>query len=152
MDRRMDIIDLRKREDFINQYVQLRNAYAELLLTSPVNVSETREWLQKNDIEIRSLVENDILLGVVILYLNKEGEISFFVKESSKGIGSRLLNIIEEVAKKKNLKSIWAWVLEENLIAQKAFEKNRFKKESVSWKEYKGIVRKGIQYKKYLSY
>ena len=148
----MDIIDLRKREDFINQYVRLRNAYAELLLTSPVNISETREWLKKNDIEIRSLVENDILLGVVILYLNKEGEISFFVKESSKGIGSRLLNIIEEVAKKKNLKSIWAWVLEENLIAQKAFEKNRFKKESVSWKEYKGIVRKGIQYKKYLSY
>ena len=148
----MDIIDLRKREDFINQYVQLRNAYAELLLTSPVNISETREWLQKNDIEIRSLVENDVLLGVVILYLSKEGEISFFVKESSKGIGSRLLNIIEEVAKKKNLKSIWAWVLKENLIAQKAFERNGFKKESVSEKEYKGIVRKGIQYKKYLSY
>jgi N-acetylglutamate synthase-like GNAT family acetyltransferase len=148
----MDIIDLRKREDFINQYVQLRNAYAELLLTSPVNVSETREWLQKNDIEIRSLVENDVLLGVVILYLNKEGEISFFAKDLNKGIGSRLLNIVEEVAKKKNLKSIWAWVLEENLIAQKAFERGGFKKESVSEKEYKGIVRKGIQYKKYLSY
>jgi RimJ/RimL family protein N-acetyltransferase len=117
-----------------------------------VNASETREWLKKNDIEIRSLVENDILLGVVILYLNKEGEISFFAKELNKGIGSRLLNIIEEVAKKKNLKSIWAWVLGENLIAQKAFEKNGFKKESVSEKEYKGVLRKGIQYKKYLSY
>jgi ribosomal protein S18 acetylase RimI-like enzyme len=148
----METIDLKKEKDFVNQYVQLRNTYAELLLTSPMNISKTKEWLKKNDIEIRALVEDDILLGVVILYQNKEGEISFFVKDPNKGIGSRLLNIIEGIARKKNLKSIWAWVLKENLIAQKVFEKKGFIKEGKSEKEYKGMVREGIKYKKYLDY
>lgn len=150
MDNGMETIDLKKKKNFVDQYVQLRNTHTELLLTSPMNISATKEWLEKNDIEIRALAEDNILLGVVILYQNKEGEISFFVKAPSKGIGSRLLNIIEEVARKKNLRSIWAWVLKENLIAQKVFEKKGFIREGTSEKEYKGVVREGIKYKKYL--
>jgi len=147
----MEIIDFKEKEYFIEQYVHLRNSYTDLLFTSPVNIPETKEWLKKkNDIEIRGLVQDDILLGVVILYLNREGEIAFFVKNQNKGIGGQLLHIIVEVAKKKDMKFIWGWVLKDNFIAQRVFQKNGFVKESISEREYKGIIKYGIMYKKYL--
>jgi len=147
----MEIIDFKEKEYFIEQYVHLRNSYTDLLLTSPVNIPETKECLKKtNDIEIRGIVQDNILLGVVILYLNREGEIAFFVKKQNQGMGSRLLEIIEGVAKEKNLRSIWGWVLKENLIAQRVFEKKGFIKEGRSEREYRGIINHGIKYKKFL--
>jgi len=144
----MKIIDLKKEEFFIEQYVNLRNSYVKLLLTLPVSISETKEWLKRNDIEIRGFVQDNLLLGVVILYLNRDSEIAFFVKYPKKGIGSKLLKIIEKVAKEKNLKSIWAWVRKDNLIAQHVFEKNGFVKEGISKKRYNTVIKLGIKYKK----
>lgn len=144
------IVDLKEEEFFIEQYVHLRNSYTELLLTSPVNIFDTKEWLKRNDIEIRGIVQNRVLLGVVILYLSKDGEIAFFVKNQNKGKGSKLLCIIEKVAKEKNLLSIWGWVLEDNLIAQQVFKKCGFVKEGTTQKEYKGIIKQGTKYRKYL--
>ena len=149
--KRRQIINLKTEGDyFIDQYVHLRNNYAELLLTSVVNIAETKEWLKKSDIEVRGLIRNNILLGAVILYLNKDGEIAFFVKQSGKGIGSRLIKIIEEVAKEKKLQFIWAWVINDNLIAQRVFIKNKFVKEAVSERPYRGAIKTGITYKKIL--
>jgi GNAT superfamily N-acetyltransferase len=149
LDNRMEIIDLQEKEYFIEQYVHLRNRYAELLLTSPVTISETKEWFKKDDdIEVRGLVQDNILLGVVILYLNKDGEISFFVKSQNKGIGSHLLHIVAEVAGKKNLEFIWGWVLKDNFIAQRVFEKNGFVKQGISERKYRGEIKQGIRYKK----
>ena len=51
----MDIIDFKKEEDFIEQYVYLRNSYAEQLLASPVDIYETKKWLKKAEVEIRGL-------------------------------------------------------------------------------------------------
>jgi len=140
------IIDLKEKEDFLDQYIHLRNKYVECLLTSPVTLSETKEWLKKSDIEVRGLVQDNVLVGVVILYLNRGGEIAFFVKEPNKGIGSQLLQIIQPVAKKKGLKSVWAWVLDENSIAQRTFEKNGFVKRGLSQRKDKGSMKQGIEY------
>jgi len=147
---KMEIVDIKEREDLIEQYVNLRNSYTELLLTSPVTITATKEWLKKAYIETRGLIEDSILAGVVILYLSKGGEIAFFAKDKNKGTGSKLLNIIEEVAKEEKLKSIWGWVLEDNFIAQGVFEKNGFEKIEICVKEYKGIVRQGVKYEKFL--
>ena len=141
----MKIIDLKKEEFFIEQYVNLRNSYVKLLLTLPVSISETKEWLKRNDIEIRGFVQDNLLLGVVILYLNRDSEIAFFVKYPKKGIGSKLLKIIEKVAKEKDLEFIWSWVLKDNFIAQRVFEKNGFVREKITErmhnkKEYRGIT------------
>lgn len=146
----MDIIDLREQEFYIEQYVNLRNKYTDLLLTYPINIQSTKESLVKNDVEIRVLAQNNILVGAVILYLYREGEIAFFVKEKNKGIGSRLLGIVEEVANKRGLKFIWAWVLKDNYIAQRVFEKNGFIKKNISKREHKGLIKYGINYKKNL--
>lgn len=148
----MEIIDLKEEEYYIEQYIDLRNSYSELLLTLPVNTTGTKEWLNNDDIEIRGLVQDYILLGVVILYLNKCGEIAFFVKDQNKGMGSKLVSIIEEVAKEKKLLSVWGWALEDNFIAQRVFEKNGFAKESISERRHKGKIRLGINYKKYLGF
>lgn len=150
MDKIYHVIDLKKEGYFIEQYIQLRNNYTEVLLTSPVNISETKEWLKINDIEIRGLVQNEILLGAVILYIGRDGEIAFFVKDQNKGIGSKLLNIIKEVAMERDLESIWGWALKDNFIAQRVFEKNRFVREGIVEREYKGVIKKGIMYKKVL--
>ena len=146
------IIDFKKHEDFIEQYVDLRNSYTELLLTAPVNISDTKEWLKRNDIEVRGILHDDILSGVVILYLNRSGEIAFFVKEKGQGVGSKLLKIAETVARERKLKSLWAWVLVGNFIAQRVFEKSGFLKEGISERQYKSIIKQGYTYKKYLNY
>ena len=148
MDKNEKIINLKEEESFIEQYVSLRNRYSKLLLTEPVNVAETREWLKSKYIEIRGLVENNILLGVVILYLNRDGEIAFFVKRQNMGIGRKLLKNIERVAKEKNLQSIWAWVLFDNVAAKKTFRKNGYTMEIESTRSYAGEGRTGVIFRK----
>lgn len=146
------VIDLKNAINYIDQYVRLRNSYTKLLLTSPVSIVETREWLKKNDIEVWGIVENNILLGIAILYLSKDGEISFFAKDQNKGIGSKLLSIIENVASNKGLKYVWSWVLSDNHIAHRVFEKKGFTKEKADDREYNGMIKNGIEYKKRIGF
>lgn len=146
----MKVIDLKERLDFLQQYIDLRNQYCKVLLTTQVNLPETEDWMKGNLIEIRGMVEEDILLGAVILYLHRAGEITLFVKKPNQGIGSQLLRIIEEVARQKKLEYIWGWVLEDNLIAKRVFEKNRFIKEDTTERKFEGQAQSGTVYKKYL--
>ncbi len=150
MDKIKRIIDLKKEKAFIEAYVSLRNRYADLLLTRTVNAAETKEWLKRGDIETRAILWGSDLVGATILYLHREGEITFFVKEPNQGLGSQLLRIIEEVARQERLEYIWGWVLEDNLTAKRAFEKNRFIKEGIRERTFKAQVKSGIVYKKYL--
>jgi len=149
---RAKIIDLKKDESFISQYVDLRNRYVELLLSNLVTVTETKKWLTDEDVEVRCLIEDNVLIGAVILYMKKKGEVAIFVKDQKRGIGTKLLNVIEKVAKEKNLNGVWAWVLKDNFIAQRVFEKNGFIKEALSERKYKGLVKQGFKYKKLLAY
>lgn len=142
------IIDLKKNRSFVGQYVDLRNKYADVLLTGPVTVDGTYAWLNGKDVEIRCLVENGILLGAVVLYLEKGGEIAFFAKDQGKGIGGTLLSIIEGVAREKEMRSIWAWVLSSNRAAQKTFLRNGYLLEGNSDRLYIGKVRQGVLLRK----
>ncbi len=147
----MRVINLKEEDYFIDQYVRLRNKYAELLLTLPVNTDGTKEWLLAGNVLIRGLAEGEVLLGAVILYLAKDNEVAFFAREQGRGIGTRLLGIIEEAARDKGMKSIRAWVLKDNLIAQRAFEKCGFSKAGMSERQYKGLPKSGIEYIKSLA-
>lgn len=146
----MEIVDLKKEAGFVGQYIELRNSYTELLLTSPVDMTGTIEWLKSSDIEIRGLAEGGILLGVVILYLDRDNEIAFFAKERNRGIGSKLLDVVESVAVTRGLKSVRSWVLEGNIAARRTFEKNGFIEAGISGREYQGSILQGIDYKKNL--
>ena len=142
------IIDLKEEEGFIEQYLSLRNRYSELLLTKPVNAAETKEWLKCSNIEARGIVVDSDLLGVVILYLNRNGEIAFFVKYPNQGIGNKLLGIIERVAKEKSLKSVWAWVLFDNQLAKSTFQKNGYMMEGESLRVFEEESKKGVIFRK----
>jgi predicted acetyltransferase len=146
----LKIIDLKQDEFFIPQYVELRNHYVDLLLTDSVTVDETKEWLVKENIEVRCFVDNHVLIGVVILYLSKEGEVAFFVKKKNRGIGSQLLKVIEEVAKEKKLNSLWAWVMSFNLAAQKTFIKNGYFLEGETERRYRNNILRGFVFRKKL--
>ena len=148
MDRRERVIDLKREEEFIEEYVSLRNRYSFLLLTRQVKVVETRRWLKRRDIEVRGIVKDSSLTGVTILYLSREGEIAFFVKEPNQGTGRKLLEIIERVAREKNLESVWAWVLDDNLPAKSTFQKNGYTADGKSRRSYRGENRLGVIFRK----
>ena len=142
------IINLKEAPDFVTQYVTLRNLYCDLLLTTPVNVTETKIWLEKDDIEIRGVVREKELIGVAILYLNRKGEIAFFAKYLRSGIGSRLLSVIETAARERELQEVWAWVLTENTNAQKTFLKNGYRSDGESTKRCMDAEKTGVVFRK----
>ncbi len=146
----MRVIDLKEETGYIEQYIHLRNSHIDMLLTSPVNKDDTMKWLERRDVEIRGVVDGDVLAGVVILYLGREGEVAFFAKDKNKGMGTRLLSIIEDIARKMNLPFIWAWVLKDNKIAKHVFEKSGFLNDGVQTREHDGILYDGVKYKKLL--
>ncbi|MDI6591491.1 MAG: GNAT family N-acetyltransferase [Patescibacteria group bacterium] len=146
----MKIIDFKKNEKFLKQYVSLRNKYANLLLTKKVTLKETKNWIKKAAVEIRGLVQNQELLGVVILYLDKNKEITIFVKKPGRGLGERLLLPIERVARAKKCHTVWARVLTNNIPAQKFFEKYGYKKRKVTGKNFQGKIYRSLIYTKKL--
>lgn len=145
-----NIVDFKRDEQYLPQYVDLRNRYVDLLLTSPVNIDGTKKWMRETDVEMRGIVVNETLCGAVILYLSKEGEVTFFVREPNKGFGSRLLNVADMVARERGLEKVWAWVLDNNRIAQRAFEKNGYHREGVTIRNHEGREFRGVIYKKSL--
>lgn len=147
----MRVVNLRRERAFVEQYIRLRDSYADLLLTSPVSREETEKWLWRDDIEVRGLEEDGVLQGVAVLYLHREGEIAFFARERDRGIGTRLLAVIEETARERGIPAVRAWTLKENTAAQRVFEKCGFSREGTRVREYKGEAREGVSFRKELS-
>lgn len=117
------ILNLKEHPELLAQYVELRNTYCELLLTHSVNIEETIQWIKHTTAEINAIQEDSCLLGVVLLYIDRGGEVAFFARERNRGIGTKLLQIVDGSAKQKKLQKIWAWVREDNPVAAKVFEK-----------------------------
>jgi len=85
---------------------------------------------------------------IKILYLDKEGEVAFFVKKRNRGLGSQLLKVIEDVAKEKRLNSLWAWVTSSNLAAQKTFAKNGYLLEGETERRFRNKIFRGFVFRK----
>jgi ribosomal protein S18 acetylase RimI-like enzyme len=135
----MRTVNLKEERIFLPQYVMLRNKYAKILLTNQVTIKETEEWIKRPDVEVFGIVESDILMGAVILYVDRGGEIAFFARQKGKGYGSRLLAIAEDIARRRGLKAIWAQTLESNTPAIKVFEKRGFKRIGTSERKDNGV-------------
>lgn len=122
----MKIVNLREHIEFLNDYVALRNQYAEQLCSCLMSIAETYQWLHHQNVEVFLMVEDKALIGVGILYLHKYGEVALFVQEQNKGIASRLLQYIIQYGEQVNLPRIWAWIENENKISQRVFTKYGF--------------------------
>ena len=142
------IINLREESEFLDQYIDLRNQNTDFLLTKPVTITETNEWIRQEGIEIRGLASSGILLGVAVLYLEKGGEIAVFTRHPNRGTGSILLKAIEEVAKAHQISPVWAWVSTNNAIAKRTFLKNGYHVEGEADKTRNHQTIKGILFKK----
>ncbi len=137
--------------NFIKQYVELRNFYSDLLLTEKVNVEQTVEWINQNDVDVVGIADQNIILGIVMIYYNKDGEVTVFAREKNKGIGSILLDIGEKTARKR-INTIWSWVLEDNKIAKHVFLKNGyFVSEESKERIFNGKNYFGTVFKKYIN-
>jgi RimJ/RimL family protein N-acetyltransferase len=143
------VLNLKKHLRLLPQYVELRNSYCELLLTQPVDIRETRHWIDNASVEVRVIEENNYLLGVALLYLDKDGEVAFFSRHKNKGTGTKLLKMIDNIAIHKSLKSIWAWVREDNIIAARVFEKCGYCAMSRDERLYNDKLVIGIKYIKH---
>ena len=148
MDKIERIIDLKQEETFIEEYVSLRNRYGNLLLTAPVTIAETKKWLKEGTTEVRGIAQNCSLVGVAILYLARNGEIAVFAKDQRQGVGTKLLKIIEKAARQKEVHRVWAWVLADNVAAQRTFRKNGYEVEGESSRVYGNESLKGIIFRK----
>lgn len=144
------LIDLRQHQELLPQYVELRNRHASLLLAGAVTVDETTEWLRRERVDVRCLVADTVLMGAVVLYLKRDGEVAIFVREQGGGAGRSLLQAIEKTARNAGLKRIWAWVLVDNNSAHKLFTKNGYLLEERTERKYNNKIWQGLVFRKQL--
>ena len=120
-------VDLKSKKtpiEIIEQYVALRNRYRDLINSREVSVEETIEWLSESHAIIYGIVEGDALLGVLVIYVDKDHELTFFSRTSGKGIGTVLLKLADELAMEHKIERLWAWTFCDNVPARKSFIKN----------------------------
>ena len=145
-----NILDLKKNPDFLPQYVELRNSYCELLLTHPVILSETIQWLKWTTAEIHLIEEENCLLGVLLLYIDRNGEVALFTRKHNAGIGKNLLRVADNIALSFSLPSIWSWIRADNYKAVHVFEKSGYCFVKREDRIYDNKVISGIKYTKKL--
>lgn len=141
-------LNLKEHPELIPQYVELRNSYCEPLLTHTVEIQETVQWLSNTTAEIRVIEEENCLLGVVLLYVDRGGEVAFFARQQNRGVGTSLLQAADVIAHQKKLQQIWAWVRADNLVAAKVFEKCGYYESGREDRRYKEQLISGIKFTK----
>lgn len=140
-------VDLHKDSPWIAAYVELRNRYTELLLTEPVDVESTRNWLTSQDVaKVRCLIDVDRLLGCVLLYPARKGEVAVFVAEKGRGVGTRLIHLVPEMVSEMGLTSAWAWVRADNPVAGRVFENCGFVPTGAETRTFQGRTVDGRRY------
>ncbi len=145
---KIDIVDLKKNLQYLDQYIVLRNNYKDDLFTEIVTYQETRNWLQNNSIVNMIATQNKMLLGVVILYIDKKNEVTIFVKEKNKGIGTLLLKEIEKHAIKNGLTYLLSWIEASNKASKTLFIKEKYTLIHEKIKKYNNINYNGNIFKK----
>ena len=148
---KINIVDLANNLQFIKPYIELRNSFSDKLLCDTVQLKETLEWIKHNTIVVLVALEQEQLVGAVILYLSKDNEVSIFSKVSRKGIGTHLLQAIERVALKKQLPSLYSWIEDTNKISQTLFVKQKYISKRQSTKSHNNVEYLGTSFQKELS-
>jgi len=108
------------------QYVDLRNEYHRELSTQKVGFEETVRWLDRANVIAEVIVQNNELLGVGIIYLDRNNELTYFVKYPHRGIGTTVLRKMEGLASANRIEKLWAKVNSENTASIRCFIKNEW--------------------------
>jgi len=119
----MNLVDLRKHPDLICDYVNLRNKYNYELMSSPITLESTEKWMLNHKALIMGVTESQELIGVCIIYQERNNELTIFVKYPHRGIGKFILDNMGSLCKEYNITEVWARVKSDNHSAKKFFEK-----------------------------
>lgn len=146
----INIVNLRKNLQYLEQYIQLRNTYAHALLSKNITYETSQKWIQDDLICVLLALEEQTLLGVAILYLAKDNEVSIFTKEHNKGIGTLLLQKLEQHALRKGLHSLHSWIADTNIASASLFKKQRYIQKKQTIKYHNNIKYAGYIFQKEL--
>jgi len=144
----MKIINLKNNMVYLKDYIYLRNTYSDCLLTKKVTKNKTKQWLKTHQVDIFIAILKEEVVGAIIIYYEKNNEITIFTKYKNKGIGSKLLFYILNKAK-FNKYDLWAWIEQNNVLSYKLFKKFGFIKIKDFEKEFKGMNFNGYILKKF---
>lgn len=141
---KMIVLDLRDALHLVGQYVSLRNASADRLLSAAVNEEQTLGWLHTRDVVVKVACEDEKMLGAAVLYVEKGGEVAVFVDARRRGVATALLVDVTEAAREKNMQKLWVWVADDNEPSKKLFEKCGFTFVQKSTKSFDGAEHNGV--------
>lgn len=144
----LEIINLKENLGFVEEYVTLRNAWKQNLLTDEVDLDKSYEWVKNSNTIILGVLENRQLTGVGMVYLDKENEIALFVKNQKKGLGTLIMRHLINEMKERNFSYLRGWTYNPNM--RKLFEKYNFKYLGERERAFKGEYYKGGDYEKWL--
>jgi GNAT superfamily N-acetyltransferase len=102
----------------------MRNRFVKELMTKPVTIAETKQWMNDDVGEIICMIEDGSLVGGVIIYEFTEA-IAIFC-EPGKGCGSRLLEYAERWAKEDGHDTLMAKVQPDNERSVRFFLKHGY--------------------------
>jgi RimJ/RimL family protein N-acetyltransferase len=80
----------------------------------------------------------------VILYLDRAERLHSSLGQPGRGVGPRLLGIIEETGRETGLIRVWAWVLCVNERARRVFQKCGYTEIGVTERIHEGMSYKGF--------
>jgi GNAT superfamily N-acetyltransferase len=140
-------------KDFIDHKV----LFKETLVENRINI--IKDWVSINDYVYLYEDENTVIKGMMGIAkctdVDKQGayELHFLYIEpafSNNGIGTSLLNYFEEKGISLGYKEFIVWVLEENIIGKRFYEKHGYKHDG-NQKVFKRFNKKEIRYIKSLT-
>ncbi len=146
------VVNLKKNQQWLTDYVFLRNKHLQALLSEKVDLAATKEWLRQNDVELYGIIDGGIFQGAVVIYIKEnkgEGEVAFFTSNIGCGYGGRLLKITDVVAVERRLSKLCAWTRDNNVPAINVFRRNRYFLVKKTEKTYRGEKIKGYLFEKY---
>jgi L-amino acid N-acyltransferase YncA len=147
---KIEIVDLKLNLSYVKEYIELRNLYTDKLCTSKVDIAETIMWIKTTKNIIKILLNDKELVGVAILYVEKNNEITIFTKYHKKGYGNKLLYNIEKTAVENNIDFVYAWIDQTNRRSLNLFRKNNYLQTASKIKYYNGQKYIGYNFKKEL--
>lgn len=120
------IVNLKEHPEWVASYVELRNRFAEALVTKPVTAEETKRWMAAENVDVWVAASKTRVVAAAVLFGQRGGEVAIFNSMPHSNIASQLLQALEQKARESQ-KLVWAWTYQFNARAGEFFERNGYK-------------------------
>ena len=132
----MTTVDLRQYKFLIPEYVSMRNRYVSELMTIPITLEMTIDWLDARPSKgmVFCVLSGNSLVGAFIISFERRQEFSVFVDKPGTGTGRFILGELERVCRSEGISKIWARIRDDNVRAKAFFDKY-FTRTALGWEK-----------------